>query len=528
MTHADTLLKFCENIGVERSQIEEAESLIDYHLVVESNIKTLKRISGIDQLLEVFGQSLTLEIGDAPPLFEITNGISYSSFEDALRSISRFSETLEIRIEIIIDKTIILNQLHVDIDAYNLVFYIFTNNLLKFLKSSLIDLDLQLIKKSCQPVVIVISESELYYRGPFLTIIGVSEYISGEYELARSDKKWLEWINKYHKVSFYNLSWIDFKLKNITPMHFYCRRIMGGINSIDSILINQMLNLCIIYTANRTSFGEGVFHALFSSSERNVILKFKSQSNILDLKFEAEKFAYKQNLLLKLALWPFGDKGTDRLIIFQNVVARKFKNDNERNNYSDFIKLLPSLLEEAKWHHRIFMDAQIESHFEQIKELNHYIAEVTKEISSTFDSMTKSLTDSLLATIAVVIIALLTSLAKNDVNYIIFKSILQIYAIYLILFQVFYRMGSIWHSYYLLRKETEDKLVSYIPLFGNKRIDALSASLMKRRNQFVIWFLLTSIAYIGAVVFIWILANELPKYLPDMINPTSIQPPQIP
>jgi hypothetical protein len=522
MTHADTLLKFCKKIGIEESRIKEAESLIDFHLVVDSNVKNLRSISKseIDHLLEIFGQSLTLKIGDAPLLFEIKNGIENPSFENALKNTSKFSETLGIRIEIIINKSIILDQLHAQMDAYNRIFYIFINNLTKFLKSSLIDLDSQLIRKPCQPVVIVVSESEIYYKGPFLTIIGVNEYSSNKYELEHSDKKWLEWINKYHKVSFHNLSWIGFKFNNITPIHFYCKRITGEIDSIDLILIKQMLNLCIVYTANRTSWDNDSFHASFSSSERSVILEFKSQNNILDSQFDAEKFAHQQNLLLKLALWPFGDKGTDRLVIFQNVVAREFGDDNEKNNYNNFIKFLPRLLDEAKWHHRIFMDVQIESHFEQMKELTHYIAEVTKEISSTFDSMTKGLTDSLLATIAVVIIALLTSLAKNDINYIIFKNILQIYAIYLLLFQGLYRMGSIWHSYYLLKKEIENKFVSYIPIFGNKRIDALSASLINRRDQFVIWFSLTSIVYISAIVFIWILANELPKYLPDIINST--------
>ncbi len=66
----------------------------------------------------------------------------------------------------------------------------------------MIDLDSQLIKKSCLPVVIVVSESEIYYKGPFLTIIGVNTFSSGEHELARSDKKWLEWINKYREYLF--------------------------------------------------------------------------------------------------------------------------------------------------------------------------------------------------------------------------------------------------------------------------------------------------------------------------------------
>ena len=404
------------------------------------------------------------------------------------------------------------------------IFYIFYSNPAKFLNSSLINLDTQLFKKPCQPVVIVVSESEIYCKGPFLTIMCVKNYILDDYDRGQCNKKWLEWINKYHNVSFYNLSWIGFELKNITPIHFYCKRINGVANSIDLILINQMLNSCIIHTANRTSRDGGFFHALFSSSERSVMLEFNYQSIILDTQHDSEKYAYQQNLLLKLALWPFGDKGTDRLVIFQNVIAREFGEDsnNKNKNYDKFIKLLPGLLDQAKWHHRIFMDTQIEHHFDQINELSHYISEVTKDISNTFDSMTKGLTDSLLATIAVIIAALLTSLAKSDVNFVLFKNILQVYGIYLLLFQGLYRMGSIWHSYILLKKETESKIESYIPVFGNKRIDALSIPFVKRRNQFANWFLITSILYIGVFIIIWILSCELPKYLPNMINTTSI------
>ena len=526
MNYAETLLKFCEKIKIEESQIKNAESIIDYHLAVDSNVMALRSISKqeLDHLLEIFGQSLSLKIGDAPTLFEINYGKTDYSFENALKTISKLSETLTIRIEIRINKSIILDQLKENKRGQHRVFYIFYNNLSKFLNSSLISLDTNLFKNPCQKVVIVVSDSDIYCNGPFLTIINIVRYISDEYYLVHSDKKWLEWTNKYHKVSFYNLNWIGFELKNITPIHFYCRRINGMADSIDLILINQMLNSCIIYTANRTSRDNGFFHASFSSSERSVMLEFKLQSIILDFQFDSEKYTHEQNLLLRLALWPFGDKGTDRLVIFQNVIAREFgeDSDNKNNNYDKFIKLLPGLLDQAKWHHRIFMDTQIEHHFNEIKELSQYISEVTKDVSNTFDSMTKGLTDSLMATIAVIIAALLISLAKSDANFILFKNILQLYAIYLLLFQGFYRMGSIWHSYVLLKKETEDKLESYIPIFGNKRIDALSVPFAKRRDQFVNWFIITSILYISVFVIIWILSRELPKYLLSMTNATSI------
>ena len=201
-----------ENIGLEKGYVEEAESLIDYQLAIDSNIKKIKCItkSEIDHILEVFGDSLNLKIGVSPSLFEITNGICNREFEDACKSISTFSDTLGIRIEVTIDKSKILDKFHENHPKCNIIFYIFINNLIKFLKSSLIDLDTNLIKKSCQPIVILVSESKIYYRGPLLAIIGVNEYDKYKDQLGLIDKKWLEWINRYHKASFYSLNWVDF------------------------------------------------------------------------------------------------------------------------------------------------------------------------------------------------------------------------------------------------------------------------------------------------------------------------------
>ncbi len=219
-------------------------------------------------------------------------------------------------------------------------------------------------------------------------------------------------------------------------------------------------------------------------------------------------------MLLRFALWPHGDRGTDRLVIFQQVVSHEFENHEAIDNYQEFIRRLPYLLEESRWHHQIFIDGKINKHFEEIQELTGYISSVTREISNTLDVMTKGLNDSILASIGIIMLTLLASFAKNNLQEIVLRSSLQLYAIYLILFQCIYRMGSIFHSYYILREETDKKIRLYSQIFGDKRINEFIIPLVKRRDQFRFWFWITIAIYLLASISIWMLSeSDILRYI---------------
>jgi len=168
------------------------------------------------------------------------------------------------------------------------------------------------------------------------------------------------------------------------------------------------------------------------------------------------------------------------------------------------------------------LDGQIDKHFEQVQKAVDYVAEVAKEVSQALDSVAKTLTDALLATIGVIVLTLLASLVKNETQGIIFKIGMQAYAIYLLLFQGFYRMGSIGHSYVLLRRETDERLATYARRLGKEKVDGLAAPLKRRKEQFLLWFWLTTVVYVVIIVLIWCLGDRLPPYLTQLgvVSPT--------
>ncbi len=175
------------------------------------------------------------------------------------------------------------------------------------------------------------------------------------------------------------------------------------------------------------------------------------------------------------------------------------------------------------------MDGKIDKHFEQVDKVTDYVADAAKGVAQAIDSVTKGLTDALLAAVGLVVVTLLAALVKEPANQIVIKMALSAYALYLLLFQGVYRMGSIAHSYLLLREETEQRLATYVERLGREKVCAPSSSLEKRKRQFWTWFLVTGVIYVAIALLFWHLGGNLFSYLTQwgVVSPTAMPTPTV-
>ena len=148
--------------------------------------------------------------------------------------------------------------------------------------------------------------------------------------------------------------------------------------------------------------------------------------------------------------------------------------------------------------------------------MSSYVSDTAKNMSEAVDSVAKKLTDTLLATVGVIVLTLLASLIKNKTTGALFRVGMQVYAGYLLVFQGFYRMGSIWHSYILLSKETRAELLTFDRVLGKPRVQAIAAPLVAADRQFLIWFWLTAFIYVAITIAVLALTTGLPGYLAQL------------
>jgi len=372
MMYAQALTAFGRKIGIARSEFSETAT--ECILTCDVLASTLKSISEQDilDLVAAFGESLTLWIGlaEGPRLIEIEEGEMQGDLGAALGKIEQSADSLRLRVNLNIDKTSIFEQQSLTKLPCHALCYIFADNLLRLLKSPLPDLDQSLFSSRDRSTLVFVSDADLHYAGHLLTLVGpkdIAHVQTGAKPLAASLRSRLD---KYQTTAREHLSWQGFQFKHLTPIHFICERRGDGIDDFDSILADHTLHLCILYTANRSAYNGEDFDATYAGSEEVAELSLLSGVPI----------PARENLLSRLALWPQGggERDTNRLTLFQNTVARELAGDSPRENYLEFIKRLRGILGEARWHHRVFVDQQIDKHFEQVEKVTDYVASVIK------------------------------------------------------------------------------------------------------------------------------------------------------
>ncbi len=516
---AETLTEFCRSLGLSEEEITRNETPAMHTIKTEVLAGDLKRLALEDLrfLVKVFDGSLSLTLGiPEAPLLEVTEGRLPDDLEQKLVDIQKRADQAHIPFELTLDKAKLLAQHGLDGSQAKAIYYFFGQNLAALLDSPLPQLDTVLFDGRDRPTVVILSDAAGRYCSPLFYLFGQDGFQAAQ-ACARPPKPvTLERVQKYHAATRESLNWVGFELENLTPLHFLGADSAQGLPEIVSTLHRHLLTLCIVYTANRSSYDGRQFQAVYASAERAATLALEAPG----------EDGSEWRTLSTLALWPYSGKETDRLTILQNVAARQLVDEDPAQNFHSFVHQLKHLLSEARWHHRVFLDGQIGKHFEQAQAVTDYVAQRTQEVSEALDKVTKGLADNLLAAVGVIVLSLLASLVKNEVQGLIFMLSMRIYAAYLFLFQGVYRMASVWQSYQLLQQETGEQIADYTQRLGRRKVEPLTRPFERRRRQFLNWFWGTLGLYLLFSLVFWWLGGSLPVYLAGMgvmaATPTAV------
>lgn len=522
----DELNHFCQTIGIGEDSLKEGETLTTVNLesVLTADKFAHLAKSHLTNLQEKFGDALSLNISlhNAPAAYtfiKIGDGKAQTDFDDGIGKLKQRPPTTDIRFNLILDKVTILRHFALINDGHDCLFYLFKDNFNKLLKAPLLQIDSLLFKARSKPCLVLISDCQSGFTGQLLHIWGEARIEEVKQSSFQVTKDLEQQLARFYADDLSKPSWIGFKLSNLTPVHFVGSWAGAGTEDDAKVTLGHLLDLCVLYTANRSSYNEQTktFHAVYANSERTVELDLGGRPS---LSISSEE------TLPKLVEWISTGRDTDRLTIFRNIVARVLDGATPLDNYDLLSGILLRIFGEAQWHYLVFTDGQIGKHFEAVKKLSDYIAEVAKKISESVDSITKSVADALLATVGVLVVTVLAALVKNEATSSIFMISMSVYAIYL-LFYASYRMGSVGHNYWLLKQDASEQIESYNITLRKEKVDELKRPLTRRRTQFVRWFWGTILIYILLAVGVWMAGNYAPQYLIErgLIKPIATPTP---
>lgn len=515
------LLEFGQKLDVNEHALKGAETPDALTLTATRSVSALAQLTAVDceAVLQAFGASLTLKVHLDEQIFyvQIEAGVSQRSFDEGLAELRKRPGTTEVQVELKIVKEEILRQLSLRNETYYSLFYFFWENSAKLLAAPLLRLDTLLFTAPFKPTLIVVSETGARFNGKLLQIIGEDEASAVSQSPPVISKDLQEQLDRFYGDDASRPSWIGFTLRHLTPLHFIGDWSGTGSENVSQATTKLLLDLCLLFTANRTSYDEQShrFQSCFSNSDRTIKLEFDQQPLTLQ----------PTKLLAELADWISSGKDQDRRTIFQTIAARTLVNEDSTAAYTLFAQSLASLLAEARFHYRVFVDEKVDKHFEDIQKLSNYVAETAKKISENIDLVTKSVTDALLATIGVLVVTVLAALVKNDASTSIFMISLRVYAAYLV-FYALYRMGSLWHSYVLTTKDAKEYVITYELKLGKEKVAEITKPVERRKYQFQIWYWVTVVLYVGVAIALWMAGERVPQYLKDhdLLKPPTASP----
>ena len=534
--YAQTLLDFCHKLAIPPARTVEVESPQGYSLeepLTAGRVKGLA-VADFEQLIRQFGHSLTLNVAGGPgvpALIKIDAGQPARPLTDSLAAIRGLGDPLPLLLKLEIDKAALLGQLDlppsgrrnatgespvpsysaersdaaqaerttVSPAPFDALFYLFTQRLVEWLSAPLDQLDDQLFAPGDRPLVILLSDQDVYLRGPFLNIVGLAHLDTFTHSAPAPSSILRDRAANYRKSAHDNLAWLGFALRRLTPLHFHAFPEGPVPPELASVLAENLLHLGILYTANRSTSESGQLQAFYASSEQSATLTLTR-----GLAVPGDEAP-----LLTLAVWPYAGEKGDRLDILQSTVARELGSETAADAYPAFVRDLGRILAQARWQHKVFVDRQIDKHFEAVQKATDYVTAAAKGVSDAIDSVTKGLTDSLLAGVGLVILTMLATLIKDPAQQTLIALALKAYAVYLVLFQGLYRLLSILHGYCILRSDARQRRLVYARALGRDKVAELFRPLRRRTFYFWFWYLLTVLTYIGVAAGLWLAASDL-------------------
>ncbi|MFN2160480.1 MAG: hypothetical protein ACK2UN_00280 [Candidatus Promineifilaceae bacterium] len=512
MSAGSQLLQFGDKIEVQREEIRAAESVRHLHLIVDRPATIFAAVSTADynRLMGELNGSLSLQIGlpNLPPLLNIDAGQPRLPLAEAVKAIRRMDPRLQLRLNLSVAKGPLLAYWGLNGGVHYLLPYLYSGAFLRLLDNDLIDLDRQLFAAPDRATLVVLEDDEVLIRGSLLSVAGLHDakrLLESAAPLAEHTRRRLK---QYHDLAEDSLVWAGFQLRNITPAHFVSAACStpgesAVQNAIRGRLAAHALAANVLYTADWSVAAGGTFEAGYAGAEKTAVINIPAAGETnLDMRS-----------LARWAVWPFGAECDRRLSILQNVSARRLPGSDGGANYIYLQERYGQILKEARWHHRHFLNGRIESNYKALQDMSAYAASVSSQIGRAIDSLTRGFTTAALGAVAVLLLSLLPAMLDAARAQTIFRAGLISYALFLVLFQGVYRMGSLLQNFRLLLAEAETQMEFYRQRLGHGGPAQAQAMIAARSRQFRTWFVITGVLLFAAALILLFLAARLPARL---------------
>jgi hypothetical protein len=208
----------------------------------------------------------------------------------------------------------------------------------------------------------------------------------------------------------------------------------------------------------------------------------------------------------------------DRLPLVQISVVQALQTESNYATIELLLKKASNIREGLDWHWKAFIEGKVEAYIKDVKELEDYLDGAVTAFASEITSMVKSLSDTVLAAVGVVLGTFIAAIFSKSFDETIFKIGMIVYAAYVLIFPGILSMLNQWQRYEGLCEDFDRRRMRFEARLQKETVaEVVGERISSSKTRFEAWFVAVVVAYLMIVLLSWQASSIVPQM---MGNPT--------
>lgn len=464
------------------------------------------RLDQITPLADAYGDALTCRfyLGDIPVL-DVRSGITGANLDEFR---DQTISTPSVRFDIKLDKVRLVADWLGAQPHTRLFLYLFPEALERLLVAPLPRLETLLWGTEPNAhVIVLVPRRDVWLLGERLAILGGARIGAWRTALPATPPDAAR-IREVYDQRADTVRWQETWLTFLTPLHLHSAGHPTGGDPIADAVRTHLANLIVMYTADRTALRAGRWVSTYTGAQEAVELQLASPDDPLGQHADAYI-----EVLYRLFDWVYDPKwAVDRLQLVQITAAQMLHELTPPDRYRRLLERAEPFYKDLQRQWKSFMEGKVDAYTDQVRALEDYVAATVQLFADQGAAITKSLSDTMLAAVAALLVSFIAAIFQSAFNQAVFTLGMIVYAVYVLGFPLVYNMLYQWQRYGTLVNDFEARRRRFEERLSEEQVEEIVAThVMESRTRFRQWFWSTVAIYAVTVVLAMTAATVVPK-----------------
>jgi hypothetical protein len=504
----------CDTLGIAVAQLAAVEDpeLLNYAFSVASDRAAQLTMADIEAFTDSFGPAARIEIrfGDLTEL-SIQPGVTQASVDSFVRSAQANPGSYEVTISI--DKAVLAEVSGITSSVPQRLF-LFGDGLRRALARGLSRFESEVWIDPSAPLRIVVLDTDISLVGPMLAVVSGNAASEGAVSTPSGDGP----SNSVLQAREQQVGWDHQWSRGLTPWHFE----LHGTSSdpgLSEMLHVQLIKLAVLFTCDRaralqTDGASALIRAEYRGREHIAVVPIDETRAVAATDAELDA-------LSRAVSWCYRSPGddephwiSDRLPFLQTRVAQILEPHPEADRLPAFVHAMPFILEGVEWQWKAFVEGKVSSYLDQVQQVETAVTDTVASFGDRTSVLVKTLTDSLLAAVAVLIGSFIAAAYKDPFNASLFRIGMRAYAGYVLIFPGLLGLIAARHTLQLSLTGFNARVERFKEIIYPGKVDeVISDRVDNARRGFKTWLVLAAAIYVAVAGCAWIAGDQVPKHL---------------